>query len=77
MEKPTVKITVIVEGPCNSGKSTIAYLISEELLKQGFKVKFVDEPKLSGWHNFQSERIARLNDKGTELLVQTVQMNRE
>lgn len=68
MEKPTLLITV--EGTVNTGKSTIAALITQALFAQGIdNVSLYDENMREEWINDQPKRLKALADKGLEAII--------
>ena len=76
METPK-ELTITVTGTCNSGKSTIAQLVAEQLLLAGFKVHFVDEPMPGGWHANRIERLRYIAAKPTTVTIVTKQVPRK
>ena len=70
---PVEPITITVNGTMNSGKSTIAHLITETLRNAGLDVFLKDEPLVNGWSSRSSDRVEWLKKRGLILNVVTEQ----
>ena len=76
-EQAPNELTITVTGVANSGKSTIAQLVAEQLLQFGFRVKIVDEPFREGWHSNRRDRLRHIAGRDTLITVVTNQIPRK
>ena len=69
-------IVVTVSGACNTGKTTIAMLITKTLMEAGIDVGLTDNPENRFESSKQKARLAQLALRGLFVSVETNQVNR-
>lgn len=73
-----IDVQVVVVGRTNSGKTTVALIISEALQSYGFDPVIFDEdskPELIVAH--QEKRIEKLVRKGAKVVIRQASLNRD